>query len=136
MSLTLIRAALETALLAISPPIATAYENVAFKPVVGAPYQEIHLMLATPADSEIGGKMYTEQGYLQINLFYPLDNGPGDAQARAIAIRDALYRGRSLVSGSVSVTIERTAEIGPGRTEGDRYLLPVKARFFSHIQRS
>jgi hypothetical protein len=33
----------------------------------------------------------------------------------------------------VTVNIERTPEIMPGRVEEDRFVLPVRVRFYSHI---
>lgn len=132
MSLPAIRAALEGALAALSPALATAWENVPYAPVQGTPYQRVNLLTAEPANPEIGPR-YTEQGYLQITLAYPLGNGPAAAAARATLIRDAFYRGRSITGSGITVSIERTPEIAPGRTEEDRYVVPVKIRFYSHI---
>ena len=136
MSIVLIRAALETALLAMSPALATVPENGSYKPVVDTPYQQVHLLAAPPSDDEVGANLYTERGYMQVSLYYPLDAGPGAAAARAELIRSTFYRGLALTSGGINVVIERTPEIAPARTEADRYVLPVRVRFYAHVVRS
>lgn len=138
MSALLVRAALEVALAAMSPALATAYENTPFKPVVGTPYQRVTLLLAAPANPEMS-RNYTEQGFLQVDLAYPLGTnnstfGPGAASARAEAIRSTFYRGASFSASGVTVVIERTPEIMPGRVEDDRYVIAVRVRFYSHIR--
>ena len=54
------------------------------------------------------------------------------AEARAELIRDTFYRGRTFTASGVSVTIERTPEIAPAITEPDRYVVPVRVRFFAN----
>lgn len=131
MSLVLIRAALETALAAISPPLATAYENAPYTPAVGTPYQRVFMLAADPLNPEMGTHTI-ERGYLQISLAYPLNAGPGAAGARAELIRNTFYRGRSFTAGGVTVIVEKTPEVSPAIIEADRYVLPVKVRFFAN----
>jgi hypothetical protein len=133
MSSVLIRTALESALAAMSPNLATAWENVPYTPVAGTPYQRVYLLLADPAQPEIG-RMTQERGFLQVSLAYPLGEGPAAAQTRAELIRDTFYRGRSFTASGVTVTIEKTPEISPAMVEPDRYVLPVRIRFFSNYQ--
>lgn len=132
MSRSSVRQALETALNGISPALATAWENVPFEPVEGTPFQAAFLMAAEPDNPEIGG-IYTERGYLQINLNYPLNTGPAAAEARAELIRDTFPRGAAFTADGITTTIERTPEIGSGRTEESRYFLPVRVRYFAHV---
>lgn len=131
MSLVLIRSALEVALAAMSPALATAYENAPYTPVAGTPYQRIHLLAAAPENPEMG-RFTRDHGYLQVSLAYPLNAGPAAATARAELIRDTFYRGRTFTSGGISTVIERTPEIAPARIEDDRYVIPVKIRFFAN----
>lgn len=131
MSLVLVRSALEVALAAMSPALSTAYENAPFSPAIGTPYQRVFLLAAEPANPEMGRKV-TEQGILQVSLAYPLEAGPAAATARAELIRATFYRGATFTASGVSVTIERTPEIAPGRVEEDRWVVPVRIRFFSH----
>jgi hypothetical protein len=55
---------------------------------------------------------------------------------RAELIRSTFYRGASFTSGGVTVNIEKTPEIAPGRVEEDRFVIPVKVRIFAHVIRS
>jgi hypothetical protein len=80
------------------------------------------------------GPGYTEQGILQVNLFYP--NGRRAAEPRlrrAELIRAAFPYAASFVSGGVTVNIIATPEIGPARPEDDRFMVPVKVRFQARI---
>lgn len=129
----MVRAALEVALAAMSPALGTAWENVPYSPVTGTPYQRVNLLLAEPANDEIGGGIYMEQGFMQVSLAYPLDTGSAAAAARADLIRSTFHRGASFSASGVTVNIERTPEIAPARIEEDRYVLPVKVRFYAHI---
>lgn len=128
-----IRTALESKLNGISPALSTAWQNVAFTPVAGTPYQRVFLMPAEPDNPTMGDDFYREQGILQVSLMYPLQAGAGVAEARAEKIRTAFKRGTSMVSGSITVRISRTPEIGQGRVDGDRWHVPVKCTYFAGI---
>lgn len=133
MSSVLIRAALESGLNAMSPALATAWENVAFTPpTTSTPYQSVSILFATP-DNASYGSGYREQGFMQIDLMYPQQNGPAAAYARAELIRTTFARGETFTSGAVSVIVDRTPEILAGRNEGGRYVLPVRVRFFANL---
>ncbi|MDO8800049.1 phage tail terminator-like protein [Phenylobacterium sp.] len=129
MSVVAIRAALETALAAISPALATAAENVAYTPTPGTPYQRAAVLFARPDNQELSAA-HVAQGFMQTTLCYPTNAGPGAASTRAELIRTTFYRGRSLtpVSG-VTVTVFTTPEIMPGYVDGDRYCIPVRVYF-------
>jgi len=132
-SIVSVRTALETKLNAMTPSLSTAWENVPFTPVTGTAYQRAYLMPATPANPTMGDGYYREQGIFQVTLRYPLQAGPKTAADRADLIRAAFKRGTTLTSGTVSVIIERTPEIGQGRVDGDRWALPVKIRWYAGI---
>ncbi|API58097.1 hypothetical protein BSL82_01285 [Tardibacter chloracetimidivorans] len=133
MSIVHVRAALESALAAMTPAMASAWENTPYAPVSGTPYQRVYLLTAEPENIE-WGPSHTERGYLQVSLAYPLDAGPSAAATRAELIRATFYRGRSFTSGGVTVVVERTPEIASGRIEDDRYVVPVKVRFYAIIR--
>ena len=133
MSLESVRIALETKLNAMSPALATAWENAPYTPVVGTPYQQVWLLPATPDNSALGDDYYREQGIFQITLMYPLQTGPAAAIARAELIRAAFKRGTSMTSGAATVIVDRTPEIGIGRVDGDRWAVPVKVRWYAGI---
>lgn len=135
MSLQAVRSALETALNGMTPAVATAWENVPYEPVVGAPYQAAYLLSAEPDNIEMNAS-HIERGLMQVNLFYPLDAGPAAAEARAELIRATFYRGRTFTASGVVTHVEKTPEIAPGRIEDDRYLKPVRIRFYALIRSS
>jgi len=124
-----VRAALEVAVAAITPALATAWENAAFvPPAATTPYQEVHVLFADP-DNPVIGPGYVEQGYMQVSLMYPLAAGSVDAGTRAKLIRDTFRRGLSLTNSGVVVTIDKTPAIGNGIPDGSRWRLPVKIPF-------
>lgn len=132
MSAVKIRAALETALNAMSPAISTAWENMAFTPVAGTAYQQVNVLFADPDNTEFGSR-HRELGYMQVKLMYQLQVGTSVVMARAELIRTTFYRGASFTNGGVTVIVEKTPEIGVGQVEGDRYAVPVRIRFFSNV---
>lgn len=132
MSLASVRKALETQLNTTLSGFAVAWENVAFVPTAGTPYAAPYLLPAQPDNPEMG-PLYTEQGIFQVNLFYPLNAGAKDAQAKAEAIRSAFPWRSSLTADAVTVNIIGTPEIGPGRADEDCFMVPVKVRWSAQI---
>lgn len=132
MSVVAIRAALETALNGMTPALPTAWENAAFSPVAGMPYQAVHILFAEPDNIEFGSA-HRELGYMQVTLRYPLQTGTAEIAARAELLRNTFYRGATFTSGSVKVVIDRTPEVGSGYVDGDRFVIPVTIRFFANI---
>lgn len=133
MSIALVRTALEAKLNAIAPALAIAWQNVGYTPVTGTPYQACFLLPAIPSNPTLGDGFYREQGIFQISLFYPLLTGAQDAETRAQLIRTAFKRGTAMTSGSVSVLVDTTPEIGQGRADDDRWHIPVKIRWSAGI---
>lgn len=126
-----VRAALETSLAAITPALPTAYENVAYTPAPGVAYQRAYLLAAAPDNTEIGPG-YTERGFMQVSLFYPLGGGPAAAEARAELIRAKFPFASTHTAGGTRVLITQTPEIAPARTEDDAHMVVVRIRFESH----
>lgn len=133
MSRAKVRSALESALNGISPALATAWENAPFTPANGTPFQAVFLMAADPENIEVG-PAYTERGYLQVNLNYPIGTGPAAAEARAELIRSTFTRGATFTASGVTVHVSQTPSIGPGRTEEDRFFLPVRVPFRATVR--
>lgn len=128
-----VKAALESALDELLPAIATARENVHFEvPAPDVPYQRVDMLRNTPDNPEIGSG-HQLLGILQVSLFYPANAGSGAALTRAQQIRDLFYRGLSITQGGITTTIENTPEIGSGSPDGDRYMVPVRIRWFASI---
>lgn len=133
MSLESIRIALETQLATITPVLVTAWENNAYISIEGTPYQQVWLLPATPDNPTMGDDHYREQGLLQVSLKYPLLTGPALITARAELIRSAFKRGTSLTSGSITVRISSTPEIGIGQEENGWWVVPVRIRWFADV---
>lgn len=127
-----VRAALETALNAISPSLATAWENEPFEPATGVPYQRVNLLRAQPDDSE-SGSSFVEQGILQVTLCYPTGGGPASAEAHALAVREAFKRGSSFTSGGVIVTVFRVPQLMPPQVPEDRFELPIRITWRAQV---
>jgi len=133
MSLVLVRAALETALAAMTPALATAWENVPFSPpTASVPYQAAYLLPSTP-DNEEFGSAHVEQAIFQVSLYYPLQAGAAAAATRAEALRSLFKRGASFTRSGVVVKVTHTPEVSQGTVDGDRWFLPVKVRVSSYI---
>lgn len=130
-----VKAALEIALNAITPALATAWPNVAFKPPTDAaiPWQRADVLFAGPDDLEMGSTYHREQGVFLVSLFYPLQIGNNLALARAELLRSVFFRGASFTIEGVVVTIVQTPEIPAGSVEGDRWVIPVRIRFYANI---
>lgn len=127
MSVNSIRAELETVLNSITPGFATAWENVSFTPSEGVPYQRVNFLFANPDDYSINTE-YSQSGYMQVALFYPLQAGSKDALTYAQLIRDTFKIGNTYAG----VIINKTPEIGAARIDGDRYMVPVFVRFIRY----
>ena len=129
-----LRAALETALAAMTPALATAWEGVAYTPVVNTPYQQVALVPGTPINDEYGGG-FQDQGFFQVSLHYPPGLGSKDATDRALAIRAVFYRGATFTKNGLVVKIVKTPTILPAMDDDQgRYVLPVSIQYLTSIQ--
>lgn len=136
MSAVLFRTALETALAAMSPSLPTAWENAdTYNPVVGTPWQEVHVMLADPRPMEMSGKLHEEPGILQIKLHYPLKAGAAAAETRAELIRSTFKHGTNFTASGVTVKISNVPSI-TRIDEPDWFTLSVRVPFYAHVTRS
>jgi len=133
MSQNAIRDALEAALDAIAPALDTVHGNEEYTPVTGQPYQEVHLMFATPGNPTMGDSFYQELGVLQVNLLYPPGEGSAAAAARADLIRQALKRGSTFAAGGITVQIDKTPKASGGAVDGDRWRVVVRAPFHADM---
>ena len=136
MSLVKTRQALEVALFAMTPALATAWENQNFDPIVGVPYQRVTLVPSMPDNTTFGDNHYQERGLLFVELHYPVPPagvGSVAAATRAELIRTTFKRGSSFTNGGVTVIIEKTPEIGQGSVLDAFWVLPVRIRFYAEV---
>jgi hypothetical protein len=129
-----LRDALEAALTAMTPPLATAWEAVAYTPIVGTPYQRVALVPGAPINDEYG-RGFQDQGFFQVSLHYPPGLGSKDATDRALALRSTFYRGATFTKNGLVVKIMRTPAILPAMDDDQgRYVLPVSIQYLTSIQ--
>ena len=74
-----------------------------------------------------------ELGVFQVNLNYPQGGGYAATYAKAQALRDAFFQGKTFTSGNITVIVSRTPTISPGRNDGDRWVVPIKISFFANV---
>jgi hypothetical protein len=141
MSLVAIRSALEVGLNGVSPPMATAWQRKGFDPATDVPadepYQRAELLYADPENNE-NTSSYTDIGFLQITLCYPVESdvtagGSAEVEGRIDLLRTIFKRKASFSAGGVTVTIHRTLKLLPPYKEGARDCQPVRVPFYAHI---
>jgi hypothetical protein len=129
-----IRSALETQLNTLTPKIATQFENVAFTPVTGIPYQSAYLMMNTPEDTTVADSiMYREKGIFQITLRYPLGKGTIAIMTQAEKIREAFKIGTLLSKDGRRIVCDKTPDIRVLPNEVDRFVVVVRVFFTADI---
>lgn len=133
MSLSIVRKALEVRLAALAPAISTAFENSAFTPVAGTPFQRVNLLPNTPDNSIQGASTYIETGLFQVTLCYPIGTGPAAAETQAQLTRAHFKRGNSMLNSGVTVIVTDTPRVSPALIDGDRYCVPVSVPWQAQI---
>jgi hypothetical protein len=132
MSLFDITAALEVRLAAMPGVLPTVWENTEANPPTTA-FQQVNFLPGAPDNPAVGSGMYRELGLMQVTLLYPINSGSGAAYQMAETIRNWFPRASSYSSGGFTAIIERTAAIGPGSVQSERFVLPVSIYYFSNI---
>lgn len=127
-----VRKALEVRLNALTPALATAWENARYEPQIGTPYQRVTLLPGVP-ENPTRGPFVRELGLLQVSLFYPLDKGPAAAEARAKLIKDWFPRALTLTNGGIITIISNTPYNMSGSIDEDWWMLPVRIPYYANI---
>jgi len=95
--------------------ISTAYENSKFSPVEGTPWARLTILPSQPEIMTLGPSGEDEHlGILQIDLYYPTDEGNSPVLTMADSIRTAYKAGTSLSYNGQSVVI-----LNCGRSGGE-----------------
>ncbi len=121
MSIPAIRAAMEAA-------IAQPVSGQTFRPQADVPNQRIDFIWADPANPE-NTATYRQDGVMQVALRYPTFMTADDIETRAMQIRDAFPRKRTLTAGAIRIVIDRTPGIAAAPIDGDRMVRIVRVRF-------
>lgn len=133
MSDKIVQTLLETALRDNLAAMDTAYENVAFKPTPGAPYQRVEHLRANPENPEMTGNFKRLLGIMQVTLMYPQSKGAGAAMDRAALTAAYFRKGRQITGSGVTVTVGGAPHVMAGAVDGDRWSVPVRIPYFANI---
>jgi len=133
-----LKAVIENAIyLDLSSGIDTVFQNIAYIPKVGTPYQKVWWMFSKPQNPTIAGngqpENIRETGYIQINLDFPMGVGTGACDAQAQAIRTYFPIGKTFTVSTGSLIVSQSVEFSPARQEGDRWVSPVKIYFVANL---
>lgn len=119
-----IRGALQAQLMTLGWEDQTAWEDRAFSPTTGVPYQVVNTLFAEPNSYGLGpGAM--ERGLFQVRLMYPVNSGVAVSGARAEEIQAAFPKNLHLGAAKIMRKPEIT-RLGP---EADRDITIVRIRF-------
>ena len=138
MSITNIRAALDTRLLSTNGGISaslTAWDNkgTAIVPTASQPYQVVSLLPARPDNPTLDEATQIHNGIYQVLLMFPTTKGPLPADTAASAIASHFNAGLELTYGGQKLRIRGTPAIGAGYLSGERYCLPISIRYNSIV---
>lgn len=126
-----IKVALDKAIGLLSSDIQTEYENVAFTPTAGTPYQQLHFLPAVNSSIEISGEASIHRGIYQITLKYPVNKGVNPALGKVESIIKAFPKSRTLIEGDTRVICELPTYRKLG-VDGDRYIFAVSIEYKSY----
>lgn len=120
-----------------SDKIDIIFENFTYNSIPGKPFINVWFMFAKTQNPTILAPSEAEQiletGYVQLNLQFPLNGGPGPCDAVAQSIRSTFRRGLAFTLSTGVLIVQTTPSVSPGRIEGDRWFVPVKIYFFANL---
>ena len=122
-----IQIAMTTELAAITPEIDTQYENDQFKPSKNTPWQRVTFLRADQRFAALGtsGPVY-RSGVMQVDLFYPQDEGTGIILTRAALIEARFKPPKVLSANGQDVKMIRPVVIRPAVPDGRWFRIPVR----------
>lgn len=123
------RLAFEEAINAISPTIATAYENVSFTPSSGVPYQELYDIPSSNDHLFIDNAEFEGLGIFQITLKYPSGQGMKTVSNRAELYVSSFPCGHKLTKNGDTITVLQTPKINNLGVDGDRVVVAVSINY-------
>ena len=125
------RLAFEEAINAISPTIATAYENVSFTPSSGVPYQELYDIPASNEHLFIDNSEFEGLGIFQITLKYPSGAGMKTVSNRAELYVSSFPVGTKLTKNEEVITVLQTPKVNNLGVDGDRVIVAISINYKS-----
>lgn len=125
------RLAFEEAINAISPTIATAYENVSFTPSSGVPYQELYDIPASNDHLFMDNSEFEGLGIFQITLKYPSGAGMKTVSNRAELYVSSFPVGTKLTKNGEVITVLQTPKVNNLGVDGDRVIVAISINYKS-----
>lgn len=121
----LIDAALEQHLLSLpdAPPI--AWEDVAFTPITGQAYLQVHHLRNTPTDASVTQDMRRDRGILQVTVVHPAGQGKVEAVNLADKVAALFPIGFELALDGGRLTCLQHPAIASGYPDDGWYRVPV-----------
>jgi hypothetical protein len=111
----------------------TAWENMQFNPVAGAPMQRVYLVPAKPENPSMGSAHTRELGHLYVILYYPVQQGTFDISTRAELLKSTFKRGASFTLDEITVHIPSTCVVTGGEPEDEFYIASVRIPYWCDI---
>lgn len=113
----------------------TAYENKKFDKPAALPWAEFWVVFDSTNSVTLGTHGENETtGFVQVDLYYPLDKGSGDITTKADAICEYFQLGRSFSYQGQYVTIQKI-DYSPARPDGGRHRLTLTIYFYARHTR-
>lgn len=128
MTISKIRAALETRLSLLSPALPTSFEN-GMLDAAGQPHHRVYLMPNKTATPGFDLVTKHEKGIYQVSVAYPINEGTTLGGARAELVRAHFPAGLKLTSGGVMTLIYEWPSIATGMPDGIFYVIPVSISY-------
>lgn len=128
-----IRRALETHLATMPGVPAVAWENAKFTPPSGQPWVQARMIYAEPANEVLGCTRHRERGILQVDVYYPVQNGSSSCQTQSDTIRARFARGTRLTHAGQSVLIDKTPSKATIGADGAWYRVAVSIPYSADV---
>jgi hypothetical protein len=109
-----------------------AWENSEFEPTVGTSWLRPTFMPAEPEQADLGDSGRNRlTGIYQVSVFAPTGEGAGEAESKAEDLVTYFKRGKTFVSGGVTVRVRRAWRSAAAQ-EADWYHVPVSVMWFAY----
>lgn len=122
-----VQAALDSKLSTIGDGLAIAWENTEYTPVLGTPWIRPTLLTAS-ADLMDLDNLQMQEGIYQVDVFYPVDKGPGALLAKLDELYDLFKSTTTLQQGTTKVYIKQISRLNPS-TEDAWYMGGIEVNF-------
>lgn len=125
----IVRSVLEQHLTELNP-FNTVWEGILDSPKL--PYQAVNLTVSTSETASISNTPKArETGFLQVTLFYPLDQGVRAIETRANEIRQHFY-GQAWIEERVQILIQQPPLVASLLRSDNALMLPITIYFTAY----